>query len=135
MSLKTKQGTLIITMLFFVILTGSAYMVDISYHPSVGDLLVNKNGMTLYYFSNDDANQGSKCYDRCVDTWKPFYEVIYRENLPDRLNVLDFSTIKRGDDRLQIAYKGWPLYLYIGDDKPGDLFGEGKENAWFIVSP
>jgi predicted lipoprotein with Yx(FWY)xxD motif len=44
----------------------------------------------------------------------------------------------RSDGTQQVTYNGHPLYLYVGDQKPGDTNGEGITafgGGWFALSP
>jgi predicted lipoprotein with Yx(FWY)xxD motif len=46
------------------------------------------------------------------------------------------STTKRSDGAAQVTYNGHPLYLYAGDQKPGDTHGQGLTDygaAWYAL--
>ena len=48
------------------------------------------------------------------------------------------GTTNRSDGKPQVTYNGHPLYLYSGDQNPGDTTGEGLTAfgaAWYAVSP
>jgi predicted lipoprotein with Yx(FWY)xxD motif len=48
------------------------------------------------------------------------------------------STSTRSGRARQVIYNGHPLYLFKGDNKPGDTNGEGLNafgGSWFAVSP
>jgi hypothetical protein len=48
------------------------------------------------------------------------------------------STIQRSGGARQLAYNGHPLYLYAGDQKAGDLNGQGVTAfgaPWYALSP
>ena len=48
------------------------------------------------------------------------------------------GTTNRSDGKPQVTYNGHPLYLYSGDQSPGDTTGEGLTAfgaAWYAVSP
>jgi len=49
------------------------------------------------------------------------------------LKLSDFSTFTRKNGSKQTAYKGWPLYHFAGDKKPGDFNGNGLEGVWFLA--
>jgi predicted lipoprotein with Yx(FWY)xxD motif len=48
------------------------------------------------------------------------------------------ATIIRSDGTRQVTYNGHPLYLFVKDQKPGDVKGQGVTAfgaAWFALSP
>lgn len=108
--------------------------VNIYENKFIGSYLVNQTGFTLYYYSND-ANGGgaSTCNDGCADKWPPFYAPGL--SLPETLRSVDFGTITRADGSKQITFKGWPLYLYSGDEAPNDTWGSEKDGLWHVVDP
>ena len=53
------------------------------------------------------------------------------------LTASKLGTITRSDGKTQVTYNGHPLYLFIGDKKPGDTTGQGLTAfgaAWFALS-
>jgi len=108
--------------------------VNIAANSTLGTYLVNQTSFTLYYLTKDAPGNGtSSCYGECSALWPPFYA----ENLTvaPGLKTADFTVIERTDGSKQIAYKGWPLYLYSRDEKPKEAAGEGINKIWFVVSP
>ena len=99
---------------------------------TLGNILVDSEGFTLYYFSND-ADGSSTCTGGCLDAWPVFYQ----ENISagSGLESADFATITRPDGTSQSTYKGWPLYYFANDNAPGDTNGEGVGNIWFVAKP
>lgn len=92
---------------------------------AIGSVLADANGMTLYTFDKD--SQGiSKCYGPCEKKWPPLQSKA-------EIDEMDFSTVSRKDGSLQIRYKNQPLYLWVGDKKPGDTTGDGIKGVWHIV--
>jgi predicted lipoprotein with Yx(FWY)xxD motif len=45
----------------------------------------------------------------------------------------DWSIVTRADGSKQWAYKGWPLYYWVKDQKPGDKTGDDVGKVWHIV--
>jgi predicted lipoprotein with Yx(FWY)xxD motif len=39
------------------------------------------------------------------------------------------------DGTRQVTYKGYPLYTYTKDLKPGDTNGHGIDGKWLLVTP
>ena len=108
------------------------YTVKLAYSKKYGLYLVDAKGRTLYFFAKD-YNGSSACYGMCAKKWPVFYV----ENLKvgPGLNPDDFKVITRKDGLKQITYKGWPLYYFVGDKKPGDINGDGVKNVWFVAKP
>jgi predicted lipoprotein with Yx(FWY)xxD motif len=94
---------------------------------SIGPLLADKNGMTLYIFDKDQTDQ-SVCYGKCAKTW-PI--LIADENA---MPIGDFDIIIRKDDIRQWTYKGQPLYLWHKDKKTGDITGDNVRDIWHVIS-
>ncbi len=110
------------------------YTINESTSAKLGTYLVNQTGFTFYYFMNDKPGKGmSACTGQCIKLWPPFYA----ENItvPATLNKTDFTDVNRTDKMEQLAFKGWPLYYYSGDKKPGDTNGQGIGNLWYVVNP
>ncbi|HSD40410.1 MAG TPA: hypothetical protein VLD36_00945 [Burkholderiales bacterium] len=83
---------------------------------------------TLYTFDKDPTDPPrSVCNADCAAKWPPF-----RPNAGER-NARDFSIIKRDDGSPQWAYKGKPLYMFIGDQKSGDKTGDGVNGVWHVA--
>jgi predicted lipoprotein with Yx(FWY)xxD motif len=99
---------------------------------SAGKYLTDEKGMTLYYYKNDLDSQ-STCIDNCIKRWPAFYRETV--TVPDGLNANDFSTISHIEGSRQTAYKGRPLYYFYDDKQPGDMKGDGINNAWYVIYP
>lgn len=93
-------------------------------------ILVDQSGMTVYSFSRDQVNSGkSVCNDDCAKNWPPV------QAGADAKAEGDYSIIERDDGSKQWAYKGWPLYTFVKDSKPGDRTGDNVRGVWHIVEP
>jgi len=98
----------------------------------IGKYLSDGNGMTLYRFTKDEMNN-SHCIEGCVANWPPF--CFDPAAVEDGLEPGDFAVITRTDSRQQTTYRGMPLYYFKNDKFPGDTFGDGIGDVWFIVTP
>lgn len=97
---------------------------------TVGGMLVDANGMTLYTFDKDTAGSGkSVCNGPCATLWPPVMA-----NADDKPEG-DMSVVTRDDGGKQWAYKGKPVYLYKADMKAGDATGDNFKNVWHIIKP
>ncbi len=110
------------------------YTVLVGYKEGLGLFLVDSKGMTLYFFAND-ANETSSCYGQCAEKWpvfapSPSNEIV----IPSILNITDFNVIVRDDGKIQLVYKGHPLYYWINDQARGDTNGHGVKNVWFVAN-
>ncbi len=107
------------------------YGVKLAYDERVGYYLVDSKGMTLYFFSKD-YDGGSNCYGDCAKKWPVFSP--NRLIVPSTLNLTDFTFIQRSDGKVQLAYRGQPLYYWFKDAKRGDTTGHGVKGVWFVAS-
>ena len=99
---------------------------------TVGGMLVNTAGMTLYTFDNDNDTAGSgksACNGPCAGLWPPV--VAEADAKPEG----DLTIITRDDGSKQWAYKGKPVYLYKSDMKAGDATGDNFKNVWHVIKP
>lgn len=89
-------------------------------------VLTDANGMTLYTFDKDKTGDTitSTCYDKCAANWPP--AIAAADAKPEG----DFTLVDRTDGTKIWAYKGWPLYLWVKDQKPGDTTGDGVGDVW-----
>jgi predicted lipoprotein with Yx(FWY)xxD motif len=101
---------------------GSAAVVKVG-PSSLGRILVDAHGKTLYMWAHDKSSK-STCYGDCMQYWPPFLT----SGKPVALagaNAGLLGTSKRTDGRMQVTYAGHPLYSFVQDAKPGDVKGEG----------
>ena len=84
---------------------------------SLGAVLTDAKGMTLYTFSRDDAGK-SNCYEKCAKYWPPL--TVEAGDEP----VGEFLIVARDDGASQWSHRGQPLYLFALDKQPGDTMGE-----------
>lgn len=102
----------------------------------VGTVLVDSNGMTLYYFEKDKGGK-SACYGECASAWPP----LTTTGSPKAMGGAESSklgTTKRSDGTTQVTYAGWPLYTYQGDSQPGEDNGTDSKAfgaTWYPFHP
>ncbi|OEK07845.1 hypothetical protein A8C32_15295 [Flavivirga aquatica] len=101
-------------------------------NTTLGNILTDENGMSLYFFSKD-SNGESACVDGCVAAWPIFYSESL--TLDEGLSASDFAQITRADGEKQTTYKGWPLYYFANDNAVGDTNGDKFGNNWFVAKP
>jgi predicted lipoprotein with Yx(FWY)xxD motif len=102
---------------------------------TLGKIMTDAQGMTLYYFINDIPSAGtSACTGaaNCSTTWPAFSADTIAVSSP-LLDPADFSSITRADGKNQTTWYGWPLYYFIKDTKPGDVNGENFIGKWYVL--
>jgi predicted lipoprotein with Yx(FWY)xxD motif len=103
---------------------------------SLGTILVDTRGRTLYLFEKD-RNGKSACAGQCATFWPP----LLASGKPRAAGTTKASlvgTTKRADGRLQVTYNHHPLYTFAKDTKKGQTNGEGVNAfgaVWDVVSP
>jgi predicted lipoprotein with Yx(FWY)xxD motif len=103
---------------------------------SLGKVLVDSKGRTLYAFGHDLKNK-SRCSGECASDWPPALSPA-KPKPGAGISKAKLRVIKRSDGSRQLAYAGHPLYRYIADRKPGDATGQGLNvfgGIWYVVSP
>jgi predicted lipoprotein with Yx(FWY)xxD motif len=105
-------------------------------HGQLGTFLVGGNGMTLYLFEKDKTTK-STCYGQCAKFWPPLLTSgKAKASGAARSSLL--GTTKRRGGKLQVTYKGHPLYYFVMDKKPGDTTGQdflGFGAKWYVLAP
>jgi predicted lipoprotein with Yx(FWY)xxD motif len=102
---------------------------------SLGTVLINSDGRTLYLFKADSGAQ-SACSGACVTAWPPLLAT-GNPTAGAGLTASKLGTITRSDGSRQVTYTGHPLYLFVKDTKPGQTNGQGVTAfgaAWFALT-
>jgi predicted lipoprotein with Yx(FWY)xxD motif len=104
-------------------------------NTSLGNILVNSAGRTVYLFGKDTGTQ-STCTGPCAQKWPP----LLAKGTPTTGSGATSSmlgTTTRSDGGRQVTYNGHPLYHFVGDKKPGDTNGQGLTafgGSWFALT-
>lgn len=101
----------------------------------LGDVLVDRQGMTVYLFEKD-TNGTSACSGACAANW-PALTVSGSPTAGSGIDTAKLGTTTRPDGTKQVTYNGHPLYLFKGDAKAGQTNGEGVSAFgadWYAVS-
>lgn len=104
---------------------------------SLGKILVNGKGRTLYMFAADRRNKDN-CLKvpNCAHVW-PLLTTSGKPVLKSGVKRSLVGTIKLSNGKKQVTYAGHPLYTYIADSHPGNVFGEGVFQSgakWYVVN-
>jgi len=95
-------------------------------------ILVTSRGLSLYALSVERKGRFI-CTDKgCLTFWHPLIAPMGKK--PTGLAGL--GTIRRPDHRVQVTYKGAPLYTFYEDNKRGDIGGNGFKDVgvWHVVT-
>jgi predicted lipoprotein with Yx(FWY)xxD motif len=107
--------------------------------PKLGEIVVDKNGMTVYRFEKDDDwPMKTACTGECLKKW-PVVEPVDPEDTEGIVNTVrgkrGFVVFNRPDGLKQQTIECWPIYTFAGDEKPGDTNGQGVGGTWYAISP
>jgi predicted lipoprotein with Yx(FWY)xxD motif len=98
---------------------------------SLGTILVDGDGNTLYLFTPDEQGD-SVCYDQCEAAWPPLSASVVAG---DGIDAGLLGSVPRTDGTEQATYNGWPLYYFANDAVAGDVNGQGVNDVWYVLSP
>ena len=100
---------------------------------SLGTILVDSQGMTLYHLSGEQNGKFICTSSSCVGVWHP---LIAPSSGASNGEVGSLGTVKRPDGTMQITYKGTPLYTFTGDQQSGETKGQGIKDVgtWSVVT-
>src|SRR3954453_17919061 len=103
---------------------------------SLGNILVDSQGRTVYLFKKDSGPK-STCFGACATNWPPL-RASGKATVGTGASASSVATVARSGGGPQVTYNGHPLYLFAGDSKPGDTNGQGVDAfgaAWLTLSP
>jgi predicted lipoprotein with Yx(FWY)xxD motif len=106
--------------------------------PTVGAVLVNAEGHTLYTFAPDRHTKVT-CVSSCTALWPPLKlasgsTAAGSAQLPASL----LSSDPDPEGGRVVTYAGWPLYTYAGDSAAGQDNGQAIETnggRWYVIAP
>lgn len=100
---------------------------------SLGEtVLTTSGGHTLYSLSVEQRGRFICTNSACLALWHPL--VVRPGTKPT--GPVALSTVKRPDGRIQVTYRGLPLYVFDRDMNPGEANGEGFKDVgtWHAAS-
>ena len=124
---------------FFVATSGGTTKTAASSSPAVsleqtslGPVLVDAKGRTLYLFESDRPNVSTlSAAGRAI--WPPFTA----KSKPAAMGAANAALIGTIPGSGQVTYDGHPLYYYVGDQQPGQTTGQGLNQfgaRWYVLS-
>lgn len=109
--------------------------------PKLGEIVIDKNGMTVYRFMKDSPwPMKTACTGACLDKWP----VIAPVDAADTEGIdlkgsgprgQGYVVFDRPDGLKQQTIDCVPIYTFAGDKKPGDTNGQGVGGTWFAIRP
>jgi len=108
--------------------TGTVNIADSKF----GKILVDSKGMTLYVDENDKPGAPA-CTGGCLNAWPPLAPggtPAYGAGLTASM----FTTVTDSAGAKQLAVKGFPLYTWQGDKKPGDVTGQDVNHFYSVMA-
>ncbi|MEU9288005.1 SCO0930 family lipoprotein [Streptomyces sp. NPDC048275] len=103
--------------------------------PKLGEIVVDKNGMTVYRFMKDEAwpKPVSNCVGACLEKWPVIAPVAANDTKGvQKKGLMSFT---RSDGAKQMTVNCSPIYTFAGDKAPGDTNGQGVGGTWYAVAP
>jgi predicted lipoprotein with Yx(FWY)xxD motif len=102
---------------------------------SLGTIVVDSKGRTVYLFTQDTNNPPkSNCDTGCDSVWPPVPAPASGQPTLSGVDSSKVGVVTRTDGSKQLTLNGWPLYEYEGDSAAGDVKGENVQNSWFAVT-
>jgi predicted lipoprotein with Yx(FWY)xxD motif len=105
--------------------SGSAAVKAVS-NPTLGTLLTNSQGMTLYHLSGEQNGKFICTSAACLGVWHP---LIATSANASSSGVGSLGTVKRSNGMTQVTYKGAPLYTFAQDRQAGETNGQGIKDV------
>src|SRR5438128_7983719 len=102
---------------------------------SLGQVLVNSRGHTLYLFGKD-RNGKSACAGSCAKFWPPLL-AHGKPTAGPGVKASMLGTTRRSNGSMQVTYNRHPLYSYSLDSQAGQTHGEGAlafGAKWYALS-
>jgi predicted lipoprotein with Yx(FWY)xxD motif len=102
---------------------------------SLGMILVNSKGRTLYLFAKDQGGVSS-CTGSCATYWPPLVSSA-KPTAGSGVKAALLGRTRRSNGAMQVTYNKHPLYTFAFDKAAGQVTGEGllKFGAkWYGVS-
>jgi len=100
-----------------------------------GPMLFDGKNQAIYVFLADKRSK-SVCYGECAKLWPPVYtskKAIAGKGIKKTL----LGVTKRRNGRLQVTYRGYPLYYYAHEG-PGQVLCHNVDNSggiWKVQAP
>ena len=103
---------------------------------SLGTVLTDSRGFTLYYFLPEKNSTVGACTGGCLSAWPPLVATGTPTAASGATGTLaTVSVMWNGAAASEVTYNGWPLHTYSGDSGAGQTTGNGVMGQWFAATP
>lgn len=103
----------------------TAAVIKTASNPTLGTVLVNGQGMTLYALGAEAHGKWICKTSGCLQAWHPV--TVTAGATPS--GIASLGVVKRPDGTEQVTYKGMPLYTFAQDRSPGQASGQGVKDV------
>ena len=106
-------------------------------NATLGTILANAQGRTLYYFLPERGGKIVCSSSACTTYWPP--SISAGGNPTGSAGVTgQLGLVMRAGGAQQITYSTWPLYTFAGDSAAGQTSGQGVVGfggKWLVATP
>ncbi len=103
---------------------------------SLGMVLTDPRGYTLYYFLPEKNSTLGACTGACLTTWPPLAVTGAPTAASGVTGALaTVPVMVNGASVTEVTYNGWPLHTFANDTAPGQTNGNGIAGMWFAAMP
>ena len=103
---------------------------------SLGTVLTDSKGLTLYYFLPEKGSTIGACTGGCLTMWPPLVVTGTPTAASGVTGTLATASIMlNGASATQVTYNGWPLHTFSGDTAAAQTSGNGIGGNWFAAMP
>jgi predicted lipoprotein with Yx(FWY)xxD motif len=103
---------------------------------SLGTVLTDSKGMTLYFFLPEKNATIGACTGGCLTLW-PAVVVTGTPTAPSGVTGMlgTVPVMVNGAAAAELTYNGWPLHTFASDAAAGQTNGQGIMGKWFVAMP
>lgn len=97
---------------------------------SVGQVLTDAKGRTLYVSDQESSGKVPCATQDCTAIWAPVLVPDGQQPTGPDSVMTALSTVHRPDGKVQVALDGKPLYTFTFDHGAGDVNGDGQKDSF-----
>jgi predicted lipoprotein with Yx(FWY)xxD motif len=103
---------------------------------SLGTVLTDSRGFTLYYFLPEKNSTVGACTAGCLTAWPPLVVTGTPTAASGATGTLaTVSVMVNGAAATEVTYNSWPLHTFASDTAAGQTGGNGVAGKWFAAMP